>query len=102
MPDRDNFKASSPTSRKTPPSTAGLIAGSSYWSIAWINQEVREAMYSGITYSPHQYTVSELYAWTHGLQDYEAAKERVANYIKTAYSSRRGITDITATPCRDG
>ena len=55
-------------------------------------------MYSGITYSPHQYTVSELYAWTHGLQDYEAAKERVANYIKTAYSSRRGITDITATP----
>ena len=75
-----------------------LIAGSSYWSIAWINQEVREAMYSGITYSPHQYTVSELYAWTHGLQDYEAAKERVANYIKTAYSSRRGITDITATP----
>ena len=61
-----------------------LIAGSSYWSIAWINQEVREAMYSGITYSPHQYTVSELYAWTHGLQDYEAAKERVANNIKTA------------------
>jgi conjugal transfer/type IV secretion protein DotA/TraY len=25
-----------------------FIAGSSYWSISWINQEVREAMYAGI------------------------------------------------------
>lgn len=75
-----------------------FIAGSSYWSIAWINQEVREAMYSGITYSPHEYTVSELQALMHGLRDYEAAKERVANYIKTAYASRRGISDTTATP----
>ena len=75
-----------------------FIAGSSYWSIAWINQEVREAMYSGITYSPHEYTVSELHALMHGLWDYEAAKERVANYIKTAYASRRGISDTTATP----
>ena len=33
-----------------------FAAGSSYWSIAWINQEVREAMYSGITYNPHEYT----------------------------------------------
>lgn len=75
-----------------------IIAGSSYWSISWINQEVREAMYSGITYSPHEYTVSELYALTHGLHDYEASKERVANYIKTAYASRRGISAATATP----
>ena len=75
-----------------------LAAGSSYWSIAWINQEVREAMYSGITYSPHEYTVSELQALMHGLRDYEAARERVANYIKTAYASRRGISDTTATP----
>ena len=55
-------------------------------------------MYSGITYSPHEYTVSELHALMHGLWDYEAAKERVANYIKTAYASRRGISDTTATP----
>ena len=75
-----------------------FAAGSSYWSIAWINQEVREAMYSGIAYSPHEYTVSELHALMHGLRDYEAAKERVANYIKTAYASRRGISDTTATP----
>ncbi|WP_300909064.1 DotA/TraY family protein, partial [uncultured Desulfovibrio sp.] len=75
-----------------------FAAGSSYWSISWINQEVREAMYSGITYSPHEYTVSELQALMHGLRDYEAAKERVANYIKTAYASRRGISDTTATP----
>lgn len=75
-----------------------FITGSTYWSIAWINQEVREAMYSGITYSPHEYTMSELYALMHGLRDYEAAKERVANYIKTAYASRRGISDTTATP----
>ena len=75
-----------------------IIAGSSYWSISWINQEAREAMYSGITYSPHEYTVSELYALTHGLHDYEASKERVANYIKTAYASRRGISAATATP----
>ena len=75
-----------------------FIAGSSYWSISWINQEVREAMYSGISYSPHEYTISELQALMHGLRDYEAAKERVANYIKTAYASRRGISDTTATP----
>ncbi len=75
-----------------------FAAGSSYWSISWINQEVREAMYSGITYSPHEYTMSELQALMHGLRDYEAAKERVANYIKTAYASRRGISDTTATP----
>lgn len=75
-----------------------IIAGSSYWSISWINQEAREAMYSGITYSPHEYTVSELYALTHGLHDYEASKERVANYIKTAYASRRGISAAMATP----
>lgn len=75
-----------------------FIAGSSYWSISWINQEVREAMYSGITYSPHEYTMSELQALTHGLRDYEATRERVANYIKTAYASRREISDTTATP----
>ncbi len=34
----------------------------------------------------------------HGLQDYEAVQERVANYIKTAYATRRGISDTTATP----
>ena len=55
-------------------------------------------MYSGINYSPHEYTVSELQALMHGLRDYEAARERVANYIKTAYASRRGISDTTATP----
>ena len=62
-----------------------FIAGSSYWSISWINQETREAMYSGISYQPHEYTVSELYGMTRGLQDYKAVKERVANYIKTRY-----------------
>ena len=75
-----------------------FIAGSSYWSIAWINQEVREAMYSGISYAPREYTASELYAMNFGLQDYEAVKERVANYIKTAYATRRGISDTTAHP----
>jgi conjugal transfer/type IV secretion protein DotA/TraY len=75
-----------------------FIAGSSYWSIAWINQEVRDAMYSGITYSPMSYTPSELYGMTYGLMDYEAVKERLANYIKTAYTSRRGISDTTADP----
>jgi conjugal transfer/type IV secretion protein DotA/TraY len=75
-----------------------FIAGSSYWSISWINQEVREAMYSGISYSPSEYTSSEMLAMTYGLQDYEAMKERVANYIKTAYTHRRGISDTTADP----
>ncbi len=75
-----------------------FIAGSSYWSIAWINQEVREAMYSGISYNPPEYTKSELFGMTHGLQDFEAVQERVANYIKTAYSARRGISDTTASP----
>jgi conjugal transfer/type IV secretion protein DotA/TraY len=75
-----------------------FIAGSSYWSISWINQEVREAMYSGISYSPKEYTWSELWGMTYGMQDYEAVKERVANYIKTAYATRRGISDTTADP----
>ena len=75
-----------------------FIAGSSYWSISWINQEVREAMYSGISYSPKEYSESELWGMNHGLQDYEAVRERVANYIKTAYASRRGISDTTADP----
>ena len=75
-----------------------FIAGSSYWSISWINQEVREAMYSGISYAPKEYSDSELLAMTHGLQDYDAVRERVANYIKTAYASRRGISDTTADP----
>lgn len=75
-----------------------FIAGSSYWSISWINQEVREAMYSGISYSPKEYTMSEMWGMTYGLQDYEAVKERVGNYIKTAYATRRGISDTTADP----
>jgi conjugal transfer/type IV secretion protein DotA/TraY len=57
-----------------------FIAGSSYWSIAWINQEVRDAMYSGISYNAPEYTKSELVGMTHGLQDFEAIQERVANY----------------------
>jgi conjugal transfer/type IV secretion protein DotA/TraY len=75
-----------------------FIAGSSYWSISWINQEVREAMYSGISYSPMEYTASEMLAMTYGLQDFEAVRERVANYIKTAYANRRGISDTSADP----
>ena len=75
-----------------------FIAGSSYWSISWINQEVREAMYAGISYAPREYTRSEMLAMTYGLHDYEAMQERVANYIKTAYASRRGISDTTANP----
>ncbi|MBQ3060216.1 MAG: DotA/TraY family protein [Desulfovibrio sp.] len=75
-----------------------FIAGSSYWSISWINQEVREAMYSGISYSPREYTLSETWGMTYGLHDYEAVQERVANYIKTAYATRRGISDTTADP----
>jgi len=75
-----------------------FIAGASYWSIAWINQEARAAMYSGISYSPTEYSASELYGMTYGLHDYEAVQERVANYIKTAYATRRGISDTTADP----
>ena len=55
-------------------------------------------MYSGISYSPHEYTVSELQALMHGLRDYEAAKERVANYIKTAYASRAAFPTPRPTP----
>ncbi len=75
-----------------------FIAGSSYWSIAWINQEVRDAMYSGISYNAPEYTKSELVGMTHGLQDFEAIQERVANYIKTGYGARRGITDENSSP----
>jgi conjugal transfer/type IV secretion protein DotA/TraY len=75
-----------------------FIAGSSYWSISWINQEVREAMYAGITYTPMDYSASEMLAATYGLHDFEAVGERLSNYIKTAYTARRGISDTTADP----
>ena len=55
-------------------------------------------MYSGVSYSPKEYTMSEMLGMTYGLQDYEAVRERVANYIKTAYATRRGISDTTADP----
>lgn len=79
-----------------------FMAGATYWSISWINQEVREAMYSGISYHAPEYTSSELRAMTQGLQDFEAVQERVANYIRTAYATRRGITDTTADPSVTG
>lgn len=79
-----------------------FIAGSSYWSISWINQEVRAAMYSGITYSAPEWTDSEWDGMTHGLHDAEAVEQRLKNYIATAYANRRGITDTTASPSVTG
>ena len=75
-----------------------FIAGSSYWSIAWINQEVRDAMYAGIIYAAPEWTSTEWAGWTHGLQDADAVKLRLQNYIRTAYANRRGISDATAAP----
>lgn len=75
-----------------------FIAGSSYWSISWINQETRAAMYSGITYSGPEWKDSEWDAMTHGLHDAGAVEQRLKNYIATAYANRRGITDTTASP----
>lgn len=75
-----------------------FIAGSSYWSISWINQETRAAMYAGISYDGPQWTDSEWSGMTHGLHDAAAVKERLDNYIKTGYGSRRNITDTTAEP----
>lgn len=79
-----------------------FIAGSSYWSISWINQETRAAMYSGITYSAPEWTDSEWDGMTHGLHDAEAVEQRLKNYIATAYANRRGITDTTASPSVTG
>lgn len=75
-----------------------FIAGSSYWSISWINQETRAAMYSGISYSAPEWTDSEWDGMTHGLHDAGAVEQRLKNYIATAYANRRGITDTTASP----
>ena len=75
-----------------------FIAGSSYWSISWINQETRAAMYSGITYSGPEWKDSEWDGMTHGLHDAGAVEQRLENYIATAYANRRGITDTTASP----
>lgn len=75
-----------------------FMAGASYWSIAWINQETRAAMYSGISYNPPEWTQSEWLGMTHGLQDANAVKLRMENYIRTAYANRRGITDTTSFP----
>lgn len=75
-----------------------FITGSSYWSISWINQETRAAMYSGITYSAPEWTESEWDGMTHGLHDAGAVEQRLKNYIATAYANRRGITDTTASP----
>lgn len=75
-----------------------FIAGASYWSISWINQEVREAMYSGISYSGPEWTHSEWQGMTHGLHDANAVRERMENYIRTAYANRRGISNTTSSP----
>ncbi len=67
-----------------------FMAGSSYWSISWINQEVREAMYSGIFYEGYEQSEDELKSWMYGLVDYPAIKTRLENYITTGYSNRKG------------
>lgn len=66
-----------------------FMAGSSYWSISWINQEVRDAMYSGIHYEGNQQTKEELAAWMYGLHDYDAIVTRLDNYIQTGYTDRK-------------
>lgn len=75
-----------------------FMAGSSYWSISWINQEVREAMYSGISYSGREITLSEVFANMYGYADYAAMRERLANFIKTGYADKRGISATTRNP----
>lgn len=66
-----------------------FMAGSSYWSISWINQEVREAMYAGISYEGREFTGNEISAWTYKLIDFEAVTERLDNYISTGYTDRK-------------
>lgn len=68
-----------------------FMAGSSYWSISWINQEVREAMYAGISYEDKEISKDELNAWNYKIIDYDAVMVRLNNYIKTGYTDRKGI-----------
>ncbi len=68
-----------------------FMVGSSYWIISWINQEVREFMYSGIDYSSPSVTWFELKTWFSGLQDWKATKIRLENYIQTGYTNRKGV-----------
>lgn len=67
-----------------------FMAGSSYWCISWINQEVRDAMYSGIYYENPDYDHSEIAAWTAWQDDFKAVTARIDNYIKTGYTDRKG------------
>jgi conjugal transfer/type IV secretion protein DotA/TraY len=69
-------------------------AGASYWSISWINQQVKSDMYANFD---HYFTGSrsdnDIEAEMYGLSDYHAIDDRVAKYIDSAYSVRRGIPD---------
>ena len=66
-----------------------FMAGSSYWSISWINQEVREAMYADISYEGKEISEREMSAWNYKIIDYDAVMARFNNYIETGYTNRK-------------
>ncbi len=68
-----------------------FMAGSSYWVISWINQEVRDAMYSGIEYHDKSISDDEMEGMTYGLSDWPATLVRLNNYIATGYTDRKGV-----------
>lgn len=70
-----------------------FMAGSSYWSISWINQEVRDVMYSGISYIGKEFDNDELETWMYKQIDFEAIMKRVENYISTGYTNRKSANN---------
>lgn len=84
--------------RSTADGYGWFVAGASYWSISWINQETRAAMYAGLEYEPPEWTRSEWLGMTHGFADADAVRERVENYVKSAHAARRGVPAALSQP----
>jgi len=59
---------------------------------------VRDAMYSGISYAGPNYSRIELEMMAYNFIDFKGVRSRVENYIKSAYTYRRGISGTTADP----
>jgi len=73
-----------------------FIAGASYWSITWINQEVREAMYSNILYTGKKSKIIHNYF---NNIDYKGIETRLINFINEGYitSNSSTIADASVT-----
>ncbi len=86
--------------RTTASERGWLMAGASYWSISWINQETRAEMFSNFKFD-NQVGALQRLADFFQTSDAEAALERYRNYAQTAHGVKRGLPANEAAPSID-